>query len=325
MILRDLRSLIMQKKLLFICDPLHTFHLATDATYLLMLSAHENGYQVFYTLPNLVYAENEITKTVATPLDILVQVANAHTTADWYQEGTAQQHLLSDFAYVMVRNNPPFNMEYYYLTQLLTLAEATGVKVVNNSHALRNFNEKLAILQFPQLIVPTIVTKAKDVIYEFLAKQGDCVIKPLDLMAGRGVFKIALDNINCGAIIEASTNYYQQTVMVQKFIPQVVDGDRRIFIIHGQVIPHALWRIPAKNQIRGNIAAGGRGEVHDLTAADHKLANVVAQWLKQQDIVFAGIDVIGNQLTEINITSPTGVWQILQQRQLNLAQLILNS
>ena len=311
------------KKILFICDPLHTFKVHADTTYLFMLTAAEAGYNVSYALPNMVYAENEIAMGITTELTLLATNQDIPgTVLPWYDETTRTNHALSNFDVIMVRNDPPFNMEYYYLTQILALAEQQGVKVVNNSHALRNFNEKLSILNFPHLITPTIVSKNKEIILDFITKHHDCVIKPLDLMAGRGVFKISPTEVNCGAIMESATDYYTQSVMVQKFIPEVIHGDRRIFIVNGTVIDHCLYRIPQENQIRGNIAAGGRGEVHPLTADDHVLANEVAIWLVKQKVILAGIDVIGNKLTEINITSPTGARQILQQSGVNVAQLV---
>ncbi len=317
----------MNKKLLFICDPLASFKIATDTTYLMLVTAAEMGFEVFVALPNEIYSENNQAKAITHKIKLLATNKDAPgSVLPWYLEDIATSTLnLSEFRAIFVRNDPPFNMEYYYLTQILFIAEQNGANVINNSHSLRNFNEKLSILNFPNLITPTTVTKNKQVIYDFLDKHGECVIKPLDLMAGRGVFKISPKDVNCGAIIEGSTNYYTQTVMLQKFIPEVINGDRRIFIVNGQVIEHCLYRIPQENQIRGNIAAGGRGEVHPLTPEDFKLANEIALWLKDHEIVWAGIDVIGNKLTEINITSPTGTRQILTQTGTNIVQMVLES
>lgn len=314
-------------KILFICDPLPTFKVQTDSTYLLKLTAAELGYEVFYCSPSEIYAENETAYAITHAIKLLATNKDVPgTIMPWYSEATESiTHKLTEFKAIHVRNDPPFNMEYFYLTQILSLAEKQGANVVNNSISLRNFNEKLSILNFPHLITPTIVTKNKQVMLNFLEKHTDCVIKPLDLMAGRGVFKISLTDVNCGAILESSSDYYTQTVMLQKFIPEVIYGDRRIFIIDGKVIEHCLYRIPQKNQIRGNIAAGGRGEVHPLTEEDFALANQVAIWLKAQGVIFAGIDVIGNKLTEINITSPTGTRQVYQQTGINVAQLVLEA
>lgn len=332
-------------KILFICDQLESFKVQTDTTISLMVAAHELNAEILYCRPQDLYTENSIAYANVYQLEILVNnhrdltpeklnvfhdkmdsrlrgndISAAHS---WYKVGACFQKInLNTFKAIMVRNDPPFDMEYYYLTQILTVAEKNGGVVINNSNALRNFNEKLAILNFPEFITPTIVTKNKEVIFGFLQTHGECVIKPIDLMAGRGVFKISIDNVNCGAILEASTNYFTQTVMVQKFIPEVIHGDRRIFIVHGEVIEQCLYRIPQGNAIRGNIAAGGRGEVHSLTADDHVIANSVAKWLQEQEIMFAGIDIIGNKLTEINITSPTGVRQIYNHSGINISQIL---
>lgn len=334
-------------KILFICDALESFKIETDTTISLMVAAHELKAEILYCKPQDLYLENNIAYANTNQLEILVNnhsdltleklnvfhdkmdsrlrgndISAAHS---WYKVGERLPKVnLNTFKAIMVRNDPPFNMEYYYLTQILTMAEQNGAVVINNSNALRNFNEKLAILNFPEFITPTIVTKNKDVILEFLQTHAQCVIKPIDLMAGRGVFKISLNDVNCGAILEASTNYFTQTVMVQRFIPEVIHGDRRIFIVHGEVISHCLYRIPQGNAIRGNIAAGGRGEVHQLRPEDYVVANKVAKWLKEQNIVFSGIDIIGNKLTEINITSPTGARQIFNHSGVNISNRLLS-
>lgn len=316
----------MNKKLLFICDPLINFKIATDTTYLMLVTAQEMGFEVFVTLPSEIYSENNQALAITHKTQILATNKDIPgSVLPWYKEETSQTNSFTEFRAIFVRNDPPFNMEYYYLTQMLYLAEQNGAKIVNHSNSLRNFNEKLSILNFPNLITPTTVTKNKQVIYDFLEKHGECVIKPLDLMAGRGVFKISVNDVNCSAIIESSTDYYHQTVMLQKFIPEVIHGDRRIFIINGKVVEYCLYRIPQKNQIRGNLAAGGRGEAHPLTPNDFKLANEVTIWLKQQGVFWVGIDVIGNKLTEINFTSPTGARQILTQTGVNITQMVLES
>lgn len=314
------------KKILFICDPIELFKIKTDTTYLFMLTANELHCKIYYTLPSEIYAENS--KILAKVKSLkLYPSPNEEPNPEqkWYdilENATAN---LTDFNAILVRNDPPFDMEYYYLTQLLTLAEKNGAKVINNSNALRNFNEKLSILNFPDLISPTTITKNKEVILEFLQRYGECVIKPLDLMAGRGVFKISLANVNCDAIIETITNYYTQTIMVQKFIPEVVNGDRRIFIINGEVCNFCVHRIPRQNQIRGNLAAGGRAEVHELSHEEYTLAQSVAKWLQEHKVCFAGLDVIGNKLTEINITSPTAARQILMHSGINVTKLLLET
>lgn len=314
------------KKILFICDQLENFKIMTDTTYSLMLSANELGYEVYYSLPNQIYTDNDNVYTTSRQLSFYASSEiEPDITKQWYKEYNPQTLHINTFFATFVRNDPPFDMEYYYLTQILSLAENKNIKIVNNSFSLRNFNEKLSILNFPSLTTPTMVAKNKEAIYSFLSTHNECVIKPLDLMAGRGVFKLSLDNVNCGAIIETVTNYFTQTIMLQKFIPEVITGDKRIFIINGKVIEYCLCRIPQNNQIRSNIAAGGRGEVQKITSEEFKLANIVATWLNDQGIIFAGLDVIGNKLTEINITSPTGTRQIFAKTGIHIPKLIIQS
>ena len=314
------------KKLLFICDPLHTFKIQTDNTYSLLVAAHDLKAEIYYCLPQHIFAINDQTFAKISKLAILAKIVDKPgDVMPWYEEHPHATLSLTDFTAVFVRNDPPFNMEYYYLTQILTMAERQGVKVMNNSYALRNFNEKLSILNFPQFVTPTLVSKDKDAILDFLHEQNECVVKPLDLMAGRGVFKISPTDVNYMAILEVSTNYFSQTVMVQKFIPEVRLGDKRIFIVNGQVISHCLYRIPQGNQIRGNIAAGGRGEVHPIGPEDRLIASEIAKWLINNNIQFAGIDLIGNKLTEINITSPTGTRQIFNAVGINIPKLIIEA
>ena len=316
------------KKILFISDPIESFKLDTDATYALMISSFLLGYEVFYTLPYHLYLQNNIGYTQkVTKLNILTKSARqADIISNWYSIEHVQYDLqLTEFSAILVRNDPPFNMEYYYLTQILSLAQNQKIKVVNDSFALRNFNEKLAILNFPDLITTTIVTKNKDVILNFLTKYNDCVIKPLDLMAGRSVFKISKNDTNHMAIIETITNNFTQTIMLQKFIADVKNGDKRIFVVNGTVIDHCLLRVPAPNQIRSNIASGGSGYVQKITENDYHIANKVAIWLKNNNLHFAGLDIIGNNLNEINITSPTGVRQILNVANIDIPKIFMQT
>jgi glutathione synthase len=316
------------KKILFICDPLESLKLNTDATYSLIISAFQLGYTVFYTLPQNIYAQNNTAYTAtATQLNIIPKSAlEADIVITWFDIIKIDYNIeITDFDATLVRNDPPFNMEYYYLTQILSLAQNKGARIINDSYALRNFNEKLAILNFPELISPTIVTKNKDVILNFLNNYNECVIKPLDLMAGRSVFKISKTDTNCAAIIETITDYFSQTIMLQQFIPDVIKGDKRIFVVNGTVVDHYLLRVPGINQIRSNIAAGGSGYVHKITSDDYKIANTVAIWLKANNIHFAGLDIIGAKLNEINITSPTGVRQILNFANIDISRMFFET
>lgn len=314
-------------KILFICDPITNFKLQGDSTIALMVAANELGYTVHYALPKDIFAINNIAFANVTPLDVLIKPNDLSSVQPkWFKEhNMLYSRDLTEYRAVMVRNDPPIDMEYYFLTQILTLAENNGAKIVNNTFALRNFNEKLSILHFPQFITPTMVARDKTVILQFIEQHGDCVVKPLDQMGGRGVLKLAHDDVNIIPILELSTNYFKTSVMVQKFIPEVVDGDRRVFIVDGRVISHCLHRIPPDNQIRGNLAAGGRGEVYPVTEDDYIIADEVAKWLNKHNILLAGLDIIGNKLTEINITSPTAIRQIFAKSDIDIAKLIIES
>lgn len=315
-------------KILFICDPVANFKIHGDSTIALMVAANDLGYSVHYTLPKDIFANNNIALANLTPLDILIKTNDLSVaiTKPWYKEhDMLHSQDLSGYNAIMVRNDPPVDTEYYYLTQILQLAENNGAKVVNNSYSLRNFNEKLSILNFPEFISPTLVSRNKESILQFMEQHGDCVVKPLDQMAGRGVFKLAKNDVNTYPILELSTNYFTTSVMVQKFIPEVIYGDRRVFIVNGKIISHCLHRIPQENQIRGNLAAGGRGEVHSVTEGDYIIANAVVKWLNEHKILFAGIDIIGNKLTEINITSPTALRQIFSHNGIDIAKLVIES
>ena len=311
-------------KILFICDPLHIFKINTDTTMLFLISASNMGHQVFICQPQEIYASGSSVIAISHLIKLLTtDISSITDQHPWYKEQDIQNHKLQDFDAIFVRKDPPFDIEYYYLTCMLSLAAHSCAKIINDGQVLRDFNEKLSILYFPDLIPDTIVSRDKQVLLNFLEQHQECVVKPLDLMGGRGIFKVSLHDVNYQVILESSTNYYTQTVMLQKFIPEVIYGDKRIFIVDGVIIDYYLARIPPKNQIRGNIGAGGTGEVHQVSDEDKLLFAPVAKWLKQHNIIFAGIDVIANKLTEINITSPTGARQIMHASGINIPQLIL--
>lgn len=312
------------KKILIIADEIKSINISGDSTYLMFLTAHDLGYQIYYTTPDKLFALNNKALAHLSHLKITHGVDKIHSTQEWF---TIQQDIrnfdLTELDAIYVRNDPPFNMEYYYLTQILDLCALSGTKVFNHPTLLRNCNEKLTILNFPEFITPTLVSKDKQTILDFINQYDVCVAKPIDLMAGRGVFRISQTEPNKNAILESLTDYYTQTIMVQKFIPEVIHGDKRIFIINGEVISHCLYRIPQNGEIRGNLAVGGRGEVHPLNEDDYRIANTVAKWLKERGVMIAGIDVIGKCLTEVNVTSPTAMQQIYRDAKINIAEKIL--
>jgi glutathione synthase len=243
----------------------------------------------------------------ARPLELL---DNDH---DWYREGAAERRELKDFAAVMMRKDPPFDMEYVYSTYLLECAEAQGARVFNRPRAIRDNNEKMAIAKFAQYIAPTLVTRDMSLVSEFIDEHGDVVVKPLDGMGGASIFRVREGDPNRNVIVETVSQHGRRMVMVQRYLPEIVDGDKRILLIAGEVVPFCLARIPKAGETRGNLAAGGRGEARPLTARDREIAEALAPKLWEEGLMVVGLDVIGPCLTEVNVTSPTCFVEITQQ------------
>ena len=237
----------------------------------------------------------------------------------------AQTVALKDFSAVIMRTDPPFNMQYLYATQLLTLAAEQGASVLNSGQAMRDFNEKLAILNFSQFTAPTLVTTSDTQVREFLAEHGDIIVKPLDGMGGMGIFRLRPDDANIGSILETLMLNNTRTIMAQRYIPEIVQGDKRVLVINGKPLPYALARIPQNGETRGNLAAGGKGVAQDMSARDMEIAETLAPELMRRGIVLAGLDIIGDCLTEVNVTSPTGFQEIMKQKGLDVAALFIDA
>jgi glutathione synthase len=316
----------MTKKILFIADDIAKFNLATDTTYLTMLTCYDMGIEVFYcTVKDLYVADGSKVFASVQNVEILYSLDKLYTP-NWYKIGTAQKLDLVEFDTVLVRKDPPFDLEYYMMTQILSIAIQNGAKIFNHPDALRNYNEKLTTLQFPHLVVPSIVSKDKKQLLEFVEYNQDCIIKPLNMMAGAGVLKTNKEDSNLSVLLELSSQNFSQTIIVQKFIPAVALGDRRVFIINGKVLDYCLVRIPANNSVRSNIAAGGTGVVEALTQETREIAQEVADWANNiMNLNFIGLDIIGGYLNEINITSPTGLHQIYKHTGVNGAELWLKA
>ena len=247
------------------------------------------------------------------------QFTGAKDDHEWFKPQGKVQAALTEFDAVIMRTDPPFDMQYLYSTQLLTLAEQQGAKVFNSGQAMRDFNEKLAILNFARFTAPTLVsTRAADV-RAFLAEHGDIIVKPLDGMGGMGIFRLTERDPNIGSILETLMRLDTRTIMAQRYIPEIVHGDKRILVIDGEVVPFALARIPQQGETRGNLAAGGRGVAQELSARDREIAEPLAPELKRRGILLAGLDVIGSHLTEVNVTSPTGFQEITKQKGFDVA------
>jgi len=244
---------------------------------------------------------------------------------DWYRAEPAAAMQLSEFDAVMVRKDPPFNMEYIYLTYLLEVAEKQGARVFNRPEAIRSHNEKLAITQFSQFTAPTLVTSDAARIRVFHQEHRDIILKPLDGMGGAGIFRVKDDGMNLGSIIETLTANSAHTIMVQRYIPEIVHGDKRVLLIGGEVVPYCLARIPQGGEVRGNLAAGGLGVAQALSARDREIGEALAPILLRRGLLLVGLDVIGTCLTEINVTSPTCFQEITQQTGFNVAGMFIDA
>jgi len=291
----------------FIVDPLPLLKAYKDSSVAMMRALAARGHRVFALEQHDVYWQSGATRARVVPLTL---AADDHA---WYTAGAPQERALKDFAAVMMRKDPPFDMEYVYSTYLLERAELEGARVFNRPRAIRDNNEKLTIARFPDLIAPTLVTRDAGRIASFIDEQEDVVVKPLDGMGGTSVFRVREADPNRNVIVETVSQQGTRTVMVQRFLPEIVDGDKRILLIAGEVVPFCLARIPKPGETRGNLAAGGRGEARPLTARDREIGTALAGPLWADGLLVVGIDVIGPCLTEVNVTSPTCFVEIAEQ------------
>jgi glutathione synthase len=243
----------------------------------------------------------------------------------WFEERGARAAPLKDFDAILMRKDPPFDSEYFYATHLLQQAERDGAKVFNKPGALRDHPEKLAIMEFPQFIGPTLVTRDEADIKRFHAEHGDIILKPLDGMGGMGIFRVGPDGLNLGSITETLNRHGAQSLMVQKFLPEIVDGDKRVLVIGGKPVPFCLARIPQGSEIRGNLAVGGKGVAQPLSARDREIASMLGPILAARGLLLVGLDVIGDCLTEINVTSPTCFQEIFDQTGFDVAAMFVDA
>ncbi len=306
-------------KIAFFADPLSNFKIHKDSTYAMMVEAAKRGHAI--------YAFEQ--KDMALEGDAIVaNSTRIHLTGDpqnWYRAEASTAQSLNKFDAVIHRKDPPVDMEYVYATYLLEFAELQGARVFNKPTAIRNHNEKLAIGQFPQFTAPTLVAKDEERLRFFQKTHKDIILKPLDGMGGAGVFRIKEDGLNLGSIIETLGQNGTRTLMAQRYIPEIASGDKRILLIGGKVVPFALARIPQAGEVRGNLAAGGTGIAQPLSTHDQKIAENLAPILAQRGLLLVGLDVIGDYLTEINVTSPTCFQEIFQQTGFNVAAMFIDA
>lgn len=309
-------------KFAFIIDQLDSIKTGKDSSYAMMREAIVRDHRVHVLYQHDLALINNIVTGFSR---ILSLTDTPDTDRHWYRTGDIATTPLHTFDAVLMRKDPPFDLEYVYSTYLLELAEAQGAWVINSPKAIRDHNEKLAITQFAQFIAPTLVTSQPHLIQEFLSKHQDIILKPLDGMGGASVFRVHSNDHNLNVIIETLTHYGTRTIMAQRFIPEIAQGDKRILLVAGKAVPYALARIPKPGETRGNLAAGGIGKVQPLSARDQAIAETLGPKLLKRGLLLVGLDVIGDYLTEINVTSPTGMQEITRQTGLNIAALMLDA
>ncbi|MBP6778352.1 MAG: glutathione synthase [Piscinibacter sp.] len=301
-------------KLLFVADPLEDFKIVKDTTFAMMREAAARGHALFVCEPqDLTWQRGG---RVTAHVRAITLTGDAR---DWFDAAPPQTAALADLGAVVMRKDPPFDSEYFYATHLLEQAEREGARVFNKPRALRDHPEKLAILEFPQFIGPTLVTRDEGDVKRFHAEHRDIILKPLDGMGGMGIFRVGPDGLNLGSITETLNRGGAQTVMMQKYLPEIVQGDKRILVIAGVPVPYCLARIPQGSEIRGNLAAGGKGVAQPLSARDREIAEALGPVLAARGLLLVGLDVIGDSLTEINVTSPTCFQEIQQQTGFDVA------
>jgi glutathione synthase len=306
-------------KIAFVLDPLDSIKTSKDSSYAMMREAVARGHTLAaLQQEDLIWREDRVLGYVR---DLSLTSDDKH----WYRVGDSKAVPLETFDAVLMRKDPPFDMEYIYSTYLLELAEKRGARVVNSPRAVRDHNEKLAIAKFAQFTVPTLVTRVEPLIRDFLAEHGDIILKPLDGMGGASVFRLQRQDPNIGVVIETLTQHGRRTVMAQLFIPEIVKGDKRVLIIDGKPVPYSLARIPKAGETRGNLAAGATGVAQPLTSRDREIAEAVGPDLRAQGLMLVGLDVIGDYLTEVNVTSPTCMREIADQTGFNVAALMIDA
>jgi glutathione synthase len=304
-------------KIGFIVDPLPSLNIKKDSTYAMMAEAARRGHELYaMEQHDLVWKRNEV-------LGVASQVT-MRKGSPWYALDPALEMRLADFDCVLMRKDPPFDIEYVTSTWLLEQAVRGGARVFNDPRALRDYSEKLAIAQYPQYIAPTLVSRSANQLQGFIDEHGDVVLKPLDGMGGESIFRVAQNDPNRNVIVEILSQRGGRSVMAQRYIPEIRDGDKRVLVIGGKPVPHCLARIPKAGESRGNLAAGGTGVARPLTARDREIAEALGPGLAAKGLLLVGLDIIGECLTEVNVTSPTCFQEITQQSGFDVAALFLD-
>lgn len=302
----------MRKNLIVVMDDIATITIAKDTSFAMLLEGQRRGYKVFYLNEDGLSLDGHLALARMHPITVRDDGQN------WFELGDGVQRALGDDDLVFMRADPPVDEKYLFATYLLDCAQASGARIINRPSALRNFNEKLAITRFPELMPDTRVSSKATELKAFVKAQGRAVLKPLDGMGGKSIFLASSDDPNLNVIVETLTDGGQKLAIAQQYLPAIEDGDKRILIVHGQAVPFLLARIPTGDDFRGNLAKGGRGEGRPLGQEEKAIADAVGPLLLEHGIEFAGLDVIGDRLTEINVTSPTCVRELDREFDLNI-------
>jgi glutathione synthase len=306
-------------KLGIVMDPISGINIKKDSSFAMLLAAQAKGWSLYYMEMNDLYLDQ------GKPCGRLTPVSVFQDEKKWFEFGESREADLSELDVILMRKDPPVDSEFIYATHILERAETQGVLIVNKAQSLRDCNEKLYATLFPQCCPPVLVSRNQSKLKEFCSAHKEVIYKPLDGMGGASIFKVSLGDSNLSVILETLSQHGQQQVMAQKYLPEIKDGDKRILIVDGEAIPYGLARIPSKGESRGNLAAGGRGEVLPLTDRDYWIVDQIKEDLKARGLLFVGIDVIGDYLTEINVTSPTCIREIEQVSGIKIADKLMSS
>lgn len=309
-------------RLAFILDHLDSIRIYKDSSYAMMQEAAARGHRLYALEQGDLAWKAGSTTGLGRGLELIGKTDGDH---HWYRAEEPEEVSLHEFDAVLMRKDPPFDMEYVYSTYLLELAENGGARVINSARAVRDHNEKLAVAKFPQYIPPTLVTRRESLIRDFLAEHGDIILKPLDGMGGASIFRVHRADHNISVIIETLTHYGTRTIMAQQYISEIAQGDKRILLIAGEVVPYTLTRIPKPGETRGNLNVGATGIAQPLSSRDREIAEAVGPVLNDSGLMLVGLDVIGDFLTEINVTSPTGMREITDQTGFNVAGMMMDA
>ena len=312
------KSASMSTKLGIVMDPIGSINYKKDSSLAMLLAASQKGWQLFYMEQADLYQKEGVAMGSVMPLKVTANPEH------WFELGEREEVALEELDVILMRKDPPFDMEFVYSTYLLEQAQTTGTLIVNNPRSIRDCNEKMFATLFPQCTPPVMVSRSLRLLKEFAQEHGDVVLKPLDGMGGSSIFRSRPNDQNLSVIIETLTEMGQRQAMIQKFIPDIKSGDKRILMIDGKPIPYCLARIPAAGELRGNLAAGGSGEARSLSDRDRWIASQVGPVLQKKGLMFVGLDVIGEYLTEINVTSPTCIRELDKELKLNIAAQLMD-